>query len=199
MVIYNNAKKHGKPLFGHLSKMGCLLYFRRKRKMNFINPNVEAQKLLQAIEYTGGAVDLQQVTNHLEIEVCEVSLVIDHPNIQGWLRVLNDKIQLGVEKYESEENKRIIIAHLIGNYLQGVMETEEMHLKCRGKIKIGWESIEVNANDFALALLIPENDVLKEATTNLFLSPEWIANIYKTSRTAAKKRLDTLNLRYIGE
>ena len=159
-----------------------------------IDAEKEAQRVLKNVWCNRHfPVDSYIIATQFGIKVIETTLPKD---VAGAIikKKGNDPI-IGLSKSDSNNRKRFICAHELGHYVYRTDELQEEYeyIDLRSKIsRVGVEPEEIFANEFAAALLMPEEYVkrLREEKMPFFL----IAQYFGVSDDAMMLQLQNLKL-----
>lgn len=114
----------------------------------------------------------------------------------GYLKNINDRWVIGVNKLHNPKRQRFTIAHELGHYFMH----KDKNLNFEDATFFRNEnnsSIEYAANEFAGRLLMPE-ERLKESISNGIKSLEKLANLFDVSTAAIKYRVISLGYKIKG-
>lgn len=128
-----------------------------------------------------------------DIEVLEDYL---DPEISGMIEYINFGYIITINKYHSENRKRFTLAHELGHYMM-----HKDFLKSNGNIEdkmlfrnnLTQDKIEIQANEFAAQLLMPEIE-FKSAINQGINSIAELAKKFQVSAAAIKYRAYKLGL-----
>lgn len=101
---------------------------------------------------------IERVAANLGVTIIHHEL---EPNVSGFLIVKHRKPIIVVNKTHSEVRQRFTIAHELGHYQLHFDNTDELFHRDENSSQ-GNNRLEVQANNFAAALLIPEDALKKE-------------------------------------
>jgi Zn-dependent peptidase ImmA (M78 family) len=164
-----------------------------------------AEQLLRTIGISAPPVDVFRVARYLKIKVIEDQL---DPDVSGLLITDATGTRICVNKSHHENRRRFTIAHEVGHYALGhhFEAGSRVHVDRTGvfvsarsaRSAQGVDSNEIEANQFASALLVPQfllDAELKGSTTPLSdFSVEQLAGAFKVSEHAMTIRLSRLGL-----
>lgn len=164
-----------------------------------------AEELLRAVGINSAPIDVFRVAKHLKIKVLEEKLA---PDISGLLITDGTGTRICVNKGHSENRRRVTIAHEIGHYLLGhhfeagssvhVDRTSVFVSARSARSAEGVDSNEIEANQFASALLVPKfalDEKLAGSPTPLNdFDVEMLAKTFRVSSHSMSIRLSRLGL-----
>lgn len=161
----------------------------------------QADQLLARLGISGLPIPIENVAAHLGLKVVEASL---GPNVSGLLVTKGEESYIAVKSAEDRRRKRFTIAHEIGHYVLGHQTPGEFvhvdnadYLVSRMSSRAGGNPKEVEANQFAGALLIPQPQIdrwLKSHNLTSFndYGIESVAEDFDVTVQAMMMRLNTL-------
>ena len=178
------------------------------RKPGRINPEVEAAKLLQQCGFTDGPVGVEQIAQRLGITVSyQPFRGSQQQDISGMLYRDGPLAVLGINAAHSRTRQRFTMAHEIGHYWlhpgQEVWIDRLVRVNFRDSSSSqGAIKEEVQANQFAAALLMPGRQVVGDTLRMLDEGPkvtvdqaiQQMAVRYEVSKQAMEFRLVNLGL-----
>jgi len=155
-----------------------------------------AAEVLSHHGITSIPVDPVELANQLGIKVHNARF--SEPNVSGLIAKRGPVSSLLVENDDSPNRKRFTIAHELGHYF--------LHLSTDGEFvdtpvdlqrasvapESGSKRVEVEANQFAAALLMPEPKVRQAFST--VRNVDELARLFRVSREAMAIRIGTLGL-----
>lgn len=158
----------------------------------------EAKRVLQQHGLTSIPVDPVTLANLEGIKVHNAKF--SSPNISGMIARRGSAKSVLVENDEPPYRKRFTIAHELGHYFLHLKEEPgefvdtavDLHRNNAADEGAGRKRVEVEANQFAAALLMPEEQVrqLYAAINDV----EKLAELFRVSKDAMAIRLATLGL-----
>lgn len=153
------------------------------RKLNFNYRESSLNSIIKVVEYLGG-----------EVKRLGVNELIDNDEkIHGSLEVINEKeFYITIPDFVSSTRNRFTIAHELGHYFLHYIFNEEMKGKVMVAQRSGSSDVEVEANAFAAAFLMPKKAVEDEFSSHK--SASWVSFVFNTSLEAAEYRLKYLSL-----
>lgn len=154
-------------------------------------------------------VDLLQIANNCGVTVYNVNFEkLGNKNVSGAIRYTNDKFSILLNKNDTEEQKRLTLAHELGHFFldNEVLKTIQIHVDTLYKSSIEYfyadrvvqkESGERLTNEveihyFAGALLM--NEMLLKKVFKIETSIPALAKIFDVSNSTITIRLDLLGL-----
>lgn len=166
--------------------------------MNLSNIETQAEKLLNGLV---PPIDIKSIAIQQGIIVSEAP---SEDALSGLLfRNKKKKTIIGVNSFHSDNRKRFTIAHELGHYFlhqdDTFMDDDEDVVEYRHSSNQG-DKKEVEANQFAAALLMPKNflkkhfDSLREFHTDIDEIVLLLSEKYEVSKDAMRYRLMNLHL-----
>lgn len=132
-------------------------------------PEKKAQELLDRLNIRGAPVPVERIAKAVGAEVRYSPL---DDELSGMIYIKDGRPIIGVNALHHPNRQRFTLGHEIGHLeLHRELITEQIHvdkqfpvgsLKRDGKSALGMDNIEIEANRFSAALLIPR-DVLEQA------------------------------------
>lgn len=146
-------------------------------------PPIDVEKLCERQNITVKYVDFGKIEKETGAEVT------------GAIQKTRDNYAILVNKENCEERARFTIAHELGRYFfQALDDPRRTFVKYRW----GISSPKTAANKFAVELLMPESLVRKEYSKMKIHLGLTLARQFNVSNQAMYRRLDNLELSYIG-
>lgn len=178
------------------------------------NPNAfetTAQKLLDEMEICKIPVPVEKVAKHLGAKLKYSPL---DEELSGMVYIKDDTPIIGVNALNHPNRQRFTIAHEIAHLcLHRDYITQNVHVDKGFEVSVlyrnvksaeGTEELEIQANQFAAALLVPKKALLKimaEARTDIDEAPpleEW-AKKFKVSKQMLEFRIRNLSQNSTGD
>lgn len=127
----------------------------------------KAHKVLKSINYRGGPVDLEKVCSTLSLDLLFSALPIQDSSGNAILGEVNfDKKSIRINSNGNTQRERFTLGHEIGHFLlrhdrylrsETIVE-QDLFADRKAESCFNYERLEHQANAFASALLLPENE-----------------------------------------
>lgn len=179
--------------------MGKVLNFVTKGGIGMTNCIVDVEQAASQVLAENHAKDIPidpiLIANKLGIKVYEVNFKDN--NMSGIITKQDDKVVIYIEKDHHPNRQRFTVAHEIGHYILHI-KNDSVHQYIEYQRNDNYDPKEVEANNFAGALLMPKDKIIKtwnkykELTIDVLitiLSKEFIV-----SESAMRIRLNNLGL-----
>lgn len=153
------------------------------------------------------AVSMSDLMKNLDIPIIEYDFTLSNPIMQsdnfynkghiiGAIVLLKDDLCIFVSDKCSEEEKRYIIAHEIGHCClhSATLKTQKIEF---AKDSTSNNPHEIEADNFAMDLLLPEGNVRYVYNQLIVKSLDALASAFCVPISFMRKRLELLNLKYI--
>jgi len=164
-----------------------------------------ASEILSEMKIRLAPINVEKIAKKLGLTVMEFDL---GSNVSGVLYIQNGKGTIGFNPKESPVRRRFTIAHEIGHFVlhklnnDMFVDTKEFKLFRNENSSTGENKMEMEANAFAAALLMPKDLLISEIKNHKFDFTEEgendpISNLskkFEVSVTAMTYRIDNLNL-----
>lgn len=170
--------------------------------MTRLNPAAEAKEILRQYGITSAPVPVDAIARHMGVEIRYSAL---DDELSGMIFIKDGHAIIGVNKLHHPNRQRFTIAHELGHFvMHKPLITNEVHVDKQFKVLMrdsnaatGTQRVEVEANQFAAALLMPEPLVLKAIADHTFdiddESPlSELAKQFKVSRQTMEYRVRNL-------
>ena len=124
-----------------------------------INPREEARTLLQEQEVGSAPVKVDRIARAMGIRIQFAPL---GPDLSGMAHIKDGVSIIGVNSLHHPNRQRFTIAHEIGHFrmhrpiLEGKVHVDRAVLRRDLRSSAGDQSVEIQANQFASELLVPE-------------------------------------------
>lgn len=185
--------------------MGKIIYLNGKDGINMEETEIEerTKEILSSYDILDIPVDPIDIAKKLNIKVFNRNFnSFSNDTVSGAIKKEDNNINIYVNEEDTIERKRFTIAHELGHYFLHLScdlnkEFVDMHRRTGYNTLL---SKEREANQFAAAILMPENKVreLYESVNNLGVSErfiiEWLSEKFFVSKSAIKFRLKNLGL-----
>ena len=109
-------------------------------------------------------IDLDELLNNLEIQLQEDSELI----FEGKIEKHHCDTILSIKHHRDEERRRFAIAHTLGHYFLHFSDDDKEFKDSVFYRNLDYNNEEVEANEFALNLLMPEEEYKKYAENNAY-------------------------------
>jgi len=166
------------------------------------NPAAEANKILREYGITSAPVPVDAIARHMGVDV-RFSALDDE--LSGMIFIKDGRAIIGVNRLHHPNRQRFTIAHELGHFvMHKPLITNEVHVDKQFKVLMrdssagaGSQREEVEANQFAAALLMPEALVLKGIAEHTFDIDDAnplaeLAKQFKVSRQTMEYRVRNL-------
>lgn len=165
----------------------------------------QAAEILAEFKVKSAPIQVEKIAKKMGLEVVSRDL---GSNVSGVLYIQNGKGTIGYNPNDSEVRKRFTIAHELGHFIlhkinnDMFIDKKEFKLFRNEQSSTGENKMEMEANAFAAALLMPKNLLISEVKKHrLDLSGDdeddaisILAKKFEVSLTAMTFRIDNLNL-----
>mgnify|MGYP006435527497 CR=1 FL=1 len=164
-----------------------------------------ANKIIDELKIKSGSVNVEKIAESMGVEVLKLNFSDD--NLSGILKKIgkSGKPVIAVNSNHSKERRRFTIAHEIGHFILHNFDTIHIDSDSRmyfrdGKSSLGSDIKEIQANQFAAELLMPERFLVKdlqefyknEKEDNILGFIKKSADKYRVSKQAMTIRIGSL-------
>ena len=158
----------------------------------------QAVKILTKNNITTYPVDLKRIAERENITVLPLS---DFSDISGKIKKENEQTTIWVNRWHSKGRRRFTVAHELGHYYFDIPNQGGKYKDYKFNQLSETNPIEIRANKFAAALLMPQN-LLDVAIKKLKINQHFIdfysdiaklAKVFDVSEPAMRFRLADLN------
>lgn len=127
----------------------------------------------------GIPIDIDQFVKELDIQLCEDPNLVYEGKIE---KCHNGKTIITIKQYHNEEKRRLAIAHELGHYFLHFNDEDKEFKDSVFYRSLEYNNEEIEANQFAFNLLMPEEEYKKFAENNAYNYENKTCDVRKISK-----------------